>query len=175
MSQQPPGSYPPPGPPPPPSAYPPPTGYQTAGTRPGGVTTAAVLLIILGALTAIGGLFVMIGGGALAGTFGGLGGVVIVVGVLVLAYAVFEIIAGIKVLGLSSGWRIAGIILAAIGAVFSVISLIGSFSGQNQLDPDTFEITSGPNVGGIIFNLIFLTMYVLVVVLLARNSRAFTR
>jgi len=100
---------------------------------------------------------------------------VIVVGVLVLAYAVFEIIAGIKVLGLSSGWRIAGIILAAIGAVFSVISLIGSFSGQDQLDPDTFEITSGPNVGGIIFNLIFLTMYVLVVVLLARNSRAFTR
>jgi hypothetical protein len=175
MAQQPPGSYPPSGPPPPPSAYPPPSGYQPVRARPGGVTTAAVLLIILGALTALGGIIVMIGGGAIAGAFGGLGGVVIVIGLLVLAYAVFEIIAGIKVLGLSSGWRIAGIVLAAIGAVFSVISLIGSFSAEDRIDPSTFEISSGPNIGSIIFNLIFLTLYVLVVALLARNGRAFTR
>jgi hypothetical protein len=186
---QPPGGYQPPGapppagppggPPPPPSAYPPPA-YQPgspATSRPGGVTAAAVLLIILGALTAIGGIFVMVGGGALAGTFGGLGGVIIVVGVLALAFAVFEIISGIKILGLNPGWRIAGIVLAAIGAVFSLISLIGSFSsGEAQFDPDTFEFSSGgPNIGGIIFNLIFLAAYVVVIVLLARNSRAFVR
>jgi hypothetical protein len=140
------------------------------------VTAAAVILIILGALGAIGAVLVMIGGGAIAGTFGGgLGGIVIVIGVLVLAYAVFEIISGVKVLGLSNGWRIAGIVLAAIGAVFAVFGLISAFSGTQEFDPNTLEFTSGPNIGGIITNLIGLALYVLVIVLLARNSRAFTR
>jgi hypothetical protein len=187
---QPPGGYQPPGapppagppggPPPPPSAYPPPAyqpGYSKA-TRPGGVTAASVLLIILGALTAIGGILIMVGGGAVAGTFGGgFGGVIIVLGLLALAFAVFEIISGIKILGLNPGWRITGIVLCAVGGVFSLISLIGSFSsGEAQFDPETFELSSGgPNIGGIVFNLIFLAAYVAVIVLLARNSRAFVR
>jgi hypothetical protein len=175
----PPPAGPPGGPPPPPSSYPP-SAYQPgypAATRPGSVTAAAVLLIILGAVTAIGGIFIMVGGGALAGTFGGLGGVIIVVGVLALTFAVFEIISGIKILGLSPGWRIAGIVLCAIGAVFSLISLIGSFSGgEAQFDPETLEFsTGGPNIGGIIFNLLFLAAYVVVIVLLARSSQAFAR
>ena len=81
-----------------------------------------------------------------------------------------------KILGLSNAWRIVGMVLSAIGAVFSLIGLIGAFSGGRELDPNTFELTSGgPNVGGIITNLIGLALYVAVIVLLARNSRAFNR
>jgi hypothetical protein len=135
------------------------------------------MLIVLGGLTALGGILIMIGGGALAGTFGGLGGIVIVAGLVALAYAVMEIISGAKILGLSPGWRIAGIVLSAVGAVFSLISLINNFSaGEPEFDPNTFEFSSGgPNIGGIIFNLLFLAAYVVVIWLLARNSRAFVR
>jgi hypothetical protein len=188
MAQQPPGGYPPAGPPsgPPSGPPPPPSGYQPAGypppgyqatTRPGGVTAAAIMLIVLGGLTAIGGILIMIGGGALAGAFGGLGGIVIVFGLIALAYAILEIISGAKILGLSPGWRIWGIVLAAVGAVFTVISLIGNFSGGDpEFDPNTFQFSSGgPNWGGIIFNLLFLAAYIVVIVLLVRNSRAFVR
>ena len=180
MAQQPPGNYPPSGPPPPP-AYPQGGGYQQGGypptgTRPAGVTAAAVILIILGSLAALFGIIAMIGGGAVAGTFGGLGGIILVIGLLVIVWGVFEIISGVKILGLSNGWRIAGIVLSAIGAVFSLIGLIGAFSGGQELDPQTFELTAGgPNIAGIVTNLIGLALYVAVIVLLARNSRAFTR
>ena len=64
-----------------------------------------------------------------------------------------------KILGLSNAWRIVGMVLSAIGAVFSLIGLIGAFGGGRELDPNTFELTSGgPNVGGIITNLIGLAL-----------------
>jgi hypothetical protein len=135
------------------------------------------MLIVLGAITALIGVLVMVGGGALAGTFGGLGGIVIVVGLIAVAYGVMEIISGAKILGLSPGWRIAGIVLAAVAGVFSVFSLIQSFSsGEPEFDPNTFEFSSGgPNIGGIIINLLFLAAYVVVIWLLVKNSRAFVR
>ena len=197
MAQQPPGNYPPSGPPsgPPPPAqpsaqppgaypppqpggYPPPAGYRPAGASPGGVRAAAVIQNVLGALGTIGGILVMVAGGTVLGAFGGAAGaVVIVVGLLVIAFGVFEILSGAKILGLSNGWRIAGIVLASIGGVFSLIGLIGSFSsGSQEFDANTLEFTSGGlNVGGLISNLIGVVAYLLVIILLARNSRAFAR
>jgi hypothetical protein len=152
-------------------------GAPAHGARPGGLTAAAIVLIILGALYAIFGVLAMIGGGAVAGQFGGIGGAVILIGVIVLAFGVMDIISGAKILGLSSGWRIAGIVLASIGALFALLGTLGGFTGGGQeLDPQTFEVvSSGPNIGAIIFGLLFLAANVFVIVQLARNGRYFVR
>ncbi|MFN2590099.1 MAG: hypothetical protein ABR518_04965 [Actinomycetota bacterium] len=103
MSEQ----YPPP---------PPPEGTPEPGTgrpvRSPLVTAAAVLLIIGGALGVIFGLF-LFGGGA----FG------VILAIVVLAVSALQIYAGIQVLGLHERGRIIGIVLAAIGALFALISL----------------------------------------------------
>jgi hypothetical protein len=189
MAQQPPGGYPPP-----------PTGYAVpaaAPRRPGSVTTAGVFLIILGALAGLGGIFMTLGAAFLATAdfgeqfgeqfgqqFGDLfqaaAGVAVVLGILVIVYAVFKIISGAKVLALRNGWRVAGIVLCAIAAVGWVLSLISSFAGgqQQSFDPTTFEVTTvsaGPNIGGIILSLLFLGANVVTLVLLARAGHAFRR
>jgi hypothetical protein len=202
MGQQPPGGYPPAQPPggyppqqpsggpPPPDAYgQPATGYRPA--RPGSVTAAGVLLIILGAFAALAGIFVIIGGIAggqvlsnFGGQFAGLSGAAtaigIIAGLLALTYAVFKIISGAKVFALRNGWRIAGIVLSAIAVVGWILMLIGSFQGQEtgSIDPTTFEFTTvstGPSIGGIILSLIFLSANVITIVLLARSGEAFRR
>lgn len=161
--------------------------------RPGSVTAAGILLIILGAFAAIGGLLALAGGAFLAsgdfgdqfgGQFGDVfqaaGGVAVVVGILVIAYAVFKIIAGAKVLALRNGWRITGIVLCAVAMVGWLLMLIGSFQGTEQagIDPNTFEFTTvstGPSIGGIIFALVFLAANTYTLILLARAGSAFHR
>ena len=175
MAQQPPATP----PPPPPAGYGPPAG-PGPGARPPGVTPAAVFLIITGVLWGLFGIIMTIGGGALAGSFGGAGGAVIVIGLLFVALGVFDVIGGIKVLALRAGWRIAGIVLTAVGTLISVLFLIGSFQGEEefQIDPNTFEFTtvsSGPNVGGLIFALLFLAMNVITLIMLVRSGSAFVR
>ncbi len=179
----------------PPPAYPQPYGQPgyappgapAAGARPGGVTAAAVILIILGVLAAIFAIFMIVAAGALTGgvsveTEGGIldlggafAGAIWALALVALAFGVLEIIAGIKTLGLKPGsGRILGIILASLGTLFWLIGLIGSFSGSERLDPETFEVVSGgPQVGGIVMALIFLGAYLTVLVLLAKNGRAF--
>lgn len=188
MAQQPPGGYPPP-----------PTGYAVAAgpRRPGSVTTAGIFLIILGSLAGLGGIFMTLGAALLAtadfgeqfgeqfgAQFGDLfqaaAGVAVVLGILVIVYAVFKIISGAKVLALRNGWRVTGIVLCAIAIVGWILSLISSFAGgqQQSLDPTTFEITTvsaGPNIGGIIFSLLFLGANVVTLVLLARAGSVFRR
>jgi hypothetical protein len=198
MAQQPPGGYPPPPPATPAGAGYPSGGYPVAGpVRPGGVTAAGVLLIILGSLAALGGLLFILGGALLASAgvneqiedqlgpqFGGLfsaaAGVIIVVGVVAIVYAIFKIIAGAKVLSLRNGWRVAGIVLCALACVGWVISLIGAITGseQAQFDIGTSEfstVATGPSIGGIIVALLFLAGNVITIVLLARNGQAYRR
>jgi hypothetical protein len=198
MAQQPPGGYPPPPQATPAGAGYPSGGYPVAGpVRPGGVTAAGVLLIILGSLAALGGLLFILGGALLASAgvneqiedqlgpqFGGLfsaaAGVIIVVGVVAIVYAIFKIIAGAKVLSLRSGWRIAGIVLCALACVGWVISLIGAITGSEdaQFDFGTSEfstVATGPSIGGIIIALLFLCGNVITIVLLARNGQAYRR
>lgn len=178
-------------------ATPPPPPPGTTPMRPGSVTAAGVLLIILGAFAAIGGVLFLVGGAFLAGgdvgeqfeeqfgsgfgdVFEAAAGVLIVVAILVIAYAIFKIIAGAKVLGLRNGWRITGIVLSAVAMLGWVIVLIGSFQGSEQVgvDPTTLELTTvsaGPNIGGIIFSLVFLAANTITLILLARAGSAFPR
>jgi hypothetical protein len=192
MAQQPPGGYPPPpSMPQQPAGYPSQPGGYPTGRRPGSVTAAGVLLIILGAFAGLGGIFAIIGGvagGQVLSDFGGqfsdFAGVTaaigIVVGLLVITYAVFKIMAGVKVFALRNGWRIAGIVLSSIAALGWVIVLIGSFAGgeTTSINPTTFEIetvSAGPDLGGIIFALLFLGANVVTLLLLARSGEAFRR
>lgn len=157
-------------------ATPPPPPPHAA--RPASVTAASVVLIVIGVIYAIFGVVAMIGGGAAVDLVGGgLGGVVIVVGLVVVIFGVLDVISGIKVLGLSSGWRIAGIVLASIGALFALIGLISSFTaGQQQFDFTTGEVTGGGlSVSSLITSLIFLAANIYVIVALARAGRLFAR
>src|SRR5262249_14853750 len=99
---------PPPPPPPavPPPSPPPPPSYGPSGgpARPGAVTTAAVLLFIVGALNVIGGLILV--------TATSIGAFYALLGVLSLAIAAAEIYAGVQVMALKERGRILGIVLA---------------------------------------------------------------
>jgi hypothetical protein len=191
MAQQPPSYPPPPAQGPPAPGYPAP-GYQAGRpARPGSVTAAGVLLIILGSFAALGGIFVMIGAAFLAtadfgelapgfDVFGAAAGIAVVLGIVVLVYATFKIISGAKVLALRNGWRIAGIVLCAVAIVGWILSLISAFQGgeSGQFDPNTLEFTTvstGPNIGGIVLSAILLATNIITLVLLARSGEAFRR
>jgi hypothetical protein len=177
--QQPPGSgY----PPPPGQGYPAAQGYGAAygrPARPGSVTAAAVLLIVVGSLVALFGvLFLIVGLAATGNDFGpfrSVGAAVAVIGAIFIVYAVFEIVAGAKVLALRNGWRVAGIVFASIGVLFSVLSTLGSLNSQDRatFNGTTFTTNSGPNAGGIVFGLIFVAIYLFILIALARNGRYF--
>ena len=158
-----------------------PTAYgQAPGTdRPGSVTAAAIILMILGVLLCLGGILFLIGGAALgSGGFGGLGGAlggaVAVIGVVLLAFGVLEIVTGINLFGGKSWARIVGFILAGIGLLFSLFGLLGSFSTQPASDFAGTAAT-GPNVTNIIINLVVLVAYAYVIYALATAGRYFNR
>jgi len=100
--------YPPAEPPPPPPGPP--------ATRPGAVTAAGVLLIIGGALGILGGFVLFAVGGSLGGLF-------VVFGLIFLAVGALQLYAGVQVLALKERGRQIGIILAAISAVLSLLSI----------------------------------------------------
>jgi hypothetical protein len=160
----------------------------TPGARPGGVTFAAILLIILGSITCLFGLLfviaaVAIGSGGLEdfGGFEGIAsaaaGVLAVFALIGLAFGITEIISGAKVLKLNNGWRIVGIVFACIGAAFSLLGVIGGFGSEQEFDFDTGTTisTSEARIGNIVVSLLFLAAYVIVIVLLVRNRKAFVR
>ena len=170
--------YPPP--PGPYQQYPSPAWPGQPSQRPGAVTAAAVILIVLGSLGSVFGVLAFIGasavGGAGLGSIGGAAaGVLVAVGVVSLAFGVLEIIAGVKILGLSPPWRIVGIVLSSIAAVFSLIGLIGSFSQDVEFDFQSGTISSGPDVVSLILSALVLAAYALVIVLLGRSGRHFHR
>jgi hypothetical protein len=161
------------------------TGYAPAGgyapTRPGGVTAASVLLIILGVIACVFGVVALIGAAVLSGAeesdlpaagFADLAdaaaGVVLVLGLVALAYGAVKLVSGIKVLKPNNGWRVAGIVFASLGAAFWVLSLIGSINGDSNGLGD-----GGTNAGGIVFSLLMLAANAIVIVLLARNGAYF--
>jgi hypothetical protein len=85
------------------------------------VTAAAVLLIVLGALGVLGGLLLL--GGAGAGAGAGVGGLFLVLAILALAVGALEIYAGVQVLALREQGRMIGIVLAAVGGLFALLSI----------------------------------------------------
>lgn len=107
--------------------------------RPGVATAAAITMIVLGALGAVFGLLLLLGGvfisGAgstfenqapgLTGLSGAVGGVLIVLALIVIAIGILDIIAGGYALA-GRGWaRITGIVVSAVLAVFWALSLLG--------------------------------------------------
>ncbi len=178
-------SYPEPtAPPPMPStAYPPPAGspppgYQWAAAappaRPGMVTGAAIVLLVLGVLTAILGLFALLAASIFTSGMdipgmeqfgenaaGAIGGVVAIVGGVFIVFGVLQILSGINLFSARSWARILGIVLCVIGALFGLLALLGSGNPSAQASP--------------IFGLILLLANGFVVWALATTGRYFTR
>lgn len=155
-----------------------PPGWQPQGPpwpqqqrqRPGGVTFAAVLLIILGSLSLLFGLLfglaaALIGGSDLGPLGGAAAGALAVVGILVIALGVVQLIAGIKVLKLSNGWRITGIVFSCIIGALIALGLVGSLAGEDQV----------ASAASIATNVAFLVAYFVIVILLGKNGEAFRR
>lgn len=105
-------------PPPPPGGTTEPSGTPVRSPM---VTAAAVLLIVAGALGVLGGLLLLSGAGIAAGA--AVGGLFAVIAILVLGVGALEIYAGIQVLGLHERGRMIGIVVAAVGAFFNLLSI----------------------------------------------------
>lgn len=154
-------------------------------TRPGGVTAAAVILIILGAIACIFGVLAIIAAFAaqgaledldLEGLGGAAAGIIAVFAVLLLGYGVTTLISGIKTLGLNNAWRVTGIVMASIGAAVWLLGFVSSFSSAEDIDIEGRTFTSGgPNYGSMALSLTMLALNVIVIVLLAKNGRVFRR
>jgi hypothetical protein len=105
------------------------------------VTAAAVILIVLGVLIGLFGVLSLLAGAlfpTVADTTefreqfgevsGALGGLLLTVGLIILAYGAVQVVAGIFVLPGRAWARIGGLVLAALGILFS---LVGVLPGEN--------------------------------------------
>jgi len=79
------------------------------------VTAAGVLLIVVGALSILGGILVL--------SLSGISGIFTLIAIVILAVGALELYAGIQVLALKERGRIIGIVLASIGAVLNLIQI----------------------------------------------------
>ena len=188
----------PPWPPPPaePVVLPPPQ-------RPGWVTTSAVILLIVGALSAVMGALMLVLGVAIGPAWtdmmsgqpgmeeidpamvtGIMTGSLVVVAVIALLWAVGTVASGVGILG-GRGWaRVLGIVLSIIGVLVTgllLVSVIGSFGVTPEIidDPSMGNITAGDlRTGSAIsaaFVGAFVLGYVIVLVTLFRNGAYFSR
>ena len=140
--------------------------------RPGTVTAAAIILIIFGVLFALFGLLFMLAGALfpalrdspeLSGQFGSLppsfGVFVLVVGAVLAVWGALEIVAAIFVLSGRTWARITAMVLAILGALISLASVI---PGPNGVSP----------VGAVISGL-FVAGHAFAIWALASNGRWF--
>jgi hypothetical protein len=159
----------PPAAPPAPSAPPAPA----APRRPGSVTASGVLLIVLGLLIALFGVMAAIVGAALpalrsspdfidqVGTLPeSFGTFVLLLGAILLAWGVAEVLAGAFVLQRRTWARIAGIVVGILGAL---AGLAGSLPGQD-----------GVNVLGLAISLLWVAAHVYAILVLIRVGAWFS-
>lgn len=137
--------------------------------RPGSVTTASILLIVIGVLvTLLGLLFILLGtlvGGAADSTFtdqfgnlaGAVGGVVAVFGIIFAGFGILEVLSGIYMLAGRSWARILAIILSVLGGLVS----LGGVAGGTE-----------PR-GAIVFPLVLLVCYVFIIWAAAAHGKWF--
>ena len=144
-----------------------------AAQRPGLVTGAGVVLIVMGVLSLVIGLFAMLGAAMFAGAAGGLGepadtpagvgnmmgafaGLIVVFVLLILGWGILQIVAGVKAMGGRNWARITGIVVAIIGMLFALSGL------------------ANPNPGaGIFISVAIAAAYAFVVFALATSGRWF--
>jgi len=138
--------------------------------RPGTVTAASIILIVIGTLVSLLGLVVVLGG-ALIGTIGdrsdlvdlpgvtgAVGGIVAIIGAIVVIFGVIELVSGIFAL-LGRGWaRILAMVIAVLGALFALLGAFGSQSGD---------------AGGPVVNILLLIAYGFVIWAMATAGRWF--
>ena len=137
------------------------------------LTTAAIVLIVLGVLAAILGLFFLLGASLVGsgtelpgldiagGTRSAIAGFLVVFGGVIVAFGLLEVVSAINIFSAKSWARILAIVLSVIGGLVGVLALIPS------RDP---EMASAP-----IFGIIVLAAYAFVIWALATNGRYFTR
>ena len=117
-------------------------GYGGAPPRPTAVTLAAIYLIVMGVLLALGGAACgLLGGGLSAvdpgtGTPGGnpfavLGGAIAVFGIIVLILGILSIAAGAGALG-GRGWaRWTGVVVSVLFVILGVLLILGSLGNMD--------------------------------------------
>jgi hypothetical protein len=160
MAQEPPA----PPPPPPPAPGPYEAGYPA---RPSGVTTASVLLFVVGSLRSVLlllTLIVVIGAsGEISGLPGGGAaiGVAVVVVLIGMGAAVLQIIGGVGTMRLRRRGRTLGLAGSIIGIALGVLGLVSGASG-------------GATGAAIVIAVLFLIGDIAIVVLLAQSSRYLT-
>lgn len=173
--------------------------------RPGWVTTAAVLMLVVGTLSALMGVVLLVMGLALGPAWmelmagqpgmetvspeavtGMMTGFFVIVAVISLAWAAAHVAAGVGVLA-GRGWaRITGIVLSVIGLLFSLLLValtLGSYGMTEQMMQDPrFRDLYGPGYDmgasfavSMLFILPWLIGYVIVLVVLIRNGAFFNR
>jgi hypothetical protein len=159
-----------------PAAWPAATAGSTAVTtvaRPGLVTAAGVLLIVLGVLTLIIGVVGLLGAAMFAGAAGSLGetadapagfgnmmgafaGLVVVFVILIFAWGVLQIVAGAKSLSGRNWARITGIVIGVIGVLLFLAGLANPDAG-----------------GGLIVSIVIAAAYAFIVIALAMGGSWF--
>jgi hypothetical protein len=99
----------------------PPPPDRPSGSRPAVVTAAGALLVIGGVLGILGGILILSGAGVAAGR--GVGALYTFLGLISIGVGAVQTYAGIQVLNLREVGRTLGIAIAAIGAVFALLSV----------------------------------------------------
>jgi len=138
--------------------------YSPAGTaaepRPGLVTWGSITLIALGALTAVIGLVLLLGGAVISSD----PRVLIGVAIVLLLWGAAEIWAAIKALAGRNWARITGIVLAGLGALFTFLGILGSL----------FAVSADAGVSGLILNVALLAAYAFAIYAYATAGRWFS-
>ena len=157
---------------------------QTPGRVSGLVVLSALFLLLIGVLTVLVGTALVLGGGILGqlgsadtdtgifagtGLFGALGGIVAGVGVVMIVWALLEILGGFGMLFRRAWGRAIGFFVGLIGAVFTGLVFVGAIRALS----DTTD--SGSAAVGIAIALVVFLGYLLTVVALARGGAHFRR
>src|SRR5919106_5266514 len=122
----PPPSY-PPSPPPPPAA-----GWQPAGTRPGGLCGAGILLIVMGGLRELFALIALVVVLAASDEFAGADdaevaiGIIVVALVIVIGVGLLQIFGGVNTLRLRRRGLVLGLTGSIIGIVLALLGLLSA-------------------------------------------------
>lgn len=154
-------------------------GYPAPGAQvpmPGGVTGARVILFILGGLQALAGVGLLLGGAFFASMFSDsssssasdagtlAGGVFVVVGIIVLAFALWPILTAAKLRKGRGGVRVSGIIFGSLQALFAGLSVLGNLAAlSSEQAPPAIVIS-------LIFAVVSLALGIWVIVGLANSA-----
>ncbi|MBT2402374.1 MULTISPECIES: hypothetical protein [unclassified Streptomyces] len=143
---------------------------------PGGVSAARVILFILGSLQALGGVGLVIMGAFFASIFadsssstasdaGALaGGAFVVLGIVMLAFALWPILTAAKLGKGRGGVRVSGIIFGSLQALFAGISLLANLAASSSDQAPPAVVIS------LIFTAISLALGIWIIVGLANSA-----